>query len=223
MLGSGASASYEITSMFTKAGQKAQKLIVPGGDGLLRWERLEGKNVKVLWDEVQYEDGRPIDKPENIEYHIIFTEDNRVQMVTTCEMHTATNKDKASYIGTVFGLTELEVTLPKPIGLINVIAVIPGTRNSMLGLVPYDPTEILISKRENPGLGPFIFWGVAAVLLIAVFSAIYFYKKFKKVKQELQYEMSDVRNVASISSGAIEIGALSTKARPYTPLVAERE
>jgi len=143
-------------------------------------------------------------------------------MTTACGMHSATINEQAEYIGNITsGKNEIEVKLPHESGFINIIAVVPLSKNYMLGMIPYDPTEILITHRRSHGINQLIFWGTALILLVAIITSIYFYKKFKKVKQELQYEMSDVRNVASVSSGSIEISALSSRNRTYSPLVEE--
>mmetsp|Transcript_16761 Transcript_16761/g.16657 ORF Transcript_16761/g.16657 Transcript_16761/m.16657 type:complete len:1644 (-) Transcript_16761:43-4974(-) len=216
-------ATFQMTTIFTKAGDQAPKNLAPGHDGLLKWERKDGKKIKVIWSPIEYEGGRPYETPKSVEYHVIFTDDEDVQMMTACGMHTAANAGRAKYVGSLYGseANELEVDLPSNIGFINVIAVAQGAKNMMLGLVVYDPTQIVLTRRRNHGIGQIIFWGAALILLGSVFTAIYFYRKFKKVKQELQYEMTDVRNVASVSSGSIEVSALSTRNRQYSPLVQE--
>ncbi|OMJ80277.1 hypothetical protein SteCoe_19538 [Stentor coeruleus] len=112
----------------------------------------------------------------------------------------------------------IEVEIDHDKGFINVIAELPKSSVSPLKEVVYDPTEVLIADRPpHSGRGLLIFWVLATLLLISVATSIYFYKKKKRVENVLNYEMNDVRNVASIPAPGEEKAGIIRK-DPYSSL-----
>ena len=208
--------SYQLTSRFTKQGDPTQPLISPGNEGILSWERKGGSKVELKWNPVYYENGKPYQ--EEVEYRVYFTDEEKANMVTTCGMYSAELLGIATSLKNTHK-TQVTVELPEEKGFVNVMAVLPESQNMLLRYVSYDPTEVVVSAGHR-GIGATVFWVVAVLLFVSIMVTALLYKKFRTVQQQLEYEMSDVRNVASVSSGNLNASNLSAAQRKqaYNPL-----
>ncbi|OMJ88503.1 hypothetical protein SteCoe_9537 [Stentor coeruleus] len=203
---------YELLSVFTKRGDPILKKLNPGKNGLLLWERKEKKNIIISWYPLE-NDTTPV-KDSGAEYKVYFTKTKHTSMVTACGIHFYQSRGEVKYLGSTTE-TNIEVKLPDEKGFINIIAILPKSSTSPIKEIVYDPTEVLISDGPpNGGGGLLIFWILATLLFIAVVTSIYFYKKKKRIENVLNYEMSDVRNVASVTQYVSE----SPRKDPYAPL-----
>mmetsp|Transcript_5874 Transcript_5874/g.5763 ORF Transcript_5874/g.5763 Transcript_5874/m.5763 type:complete len:692 (-) Transcript_5874:3-2078(-) len=204
--------NYQLSTVFTKQGQIAPKHIVPGNNGLIKWERLTKYLVVASFDPIEYQDGTPIENPNNIEYHIYFSKVSPNLIETTCDIQTSHKFSKALHYGTVTGKNEIRFIIKEKRGFINILAINPSQERIYSKYVSYDPTEIYIeSEFEGQGVGIYIFWIVCALLLASLMGSLYFYRKMKRANRRLEYEMADVRNIGSISSGKIQERELSEK------------
>ena len=133
-------------------------------------------------------------------------------MVTACGIHYYQSRGKIKFLGATKD-TSIQVRLPSDTGYINIVAALPRSHSSPLKEIVYDPTEVLIA-RPPASIESFWFWVLAFLLFIAVVVSIYLYKKKKKVETILNYELEDVRNVASVASPK-----KGDRNDPYAPIV----
>jgi hypothetical protein len=186
-----------LLSIFTEQGKPAPKKLNPGKNGLLTWSFKKDKNIIVSWNSVE-NDTTAVDD-SGAEYKVYYSHQKEFSMISACAVHYYQSREKIQFLGATKE-NALEVTLPHSKGFINVIAVLPRTSASPIKEIVYDPTEVLISKAPRTGGGLLLFWILAVSLFVAVAVAIYFWKKKRRVETILNYEMSDVRNVASVAS-----------------------
>ena len=202
--------SYQLTSRFTPKGNRPASQYVPGNNGFIQWERKGKETVKLTWGKLAHEDGTPVSL-NNLEYLIFWTEEAEIPMNTVCGISTAARMDSADLKSVSYDETSAEVSLKfgKKI-TVNIVGAIPDMEESLLKYIPYYPIEIDMSARpKSGGVGYTVMWIGAAVILVTLLASFVFYKKYKKVQRRLEYEMTDVRNVAGISSGSLEQQALS--------------
>ncbi|OMJ70119.1 hypothetical protein SteCoe_31973 [Stentor coeruleus] len=202
---------YELLSVFTKHGDYLYKRLNPGNNGLLTWERKEKRNIIISWSPLE-NDTIPV-KDSGAEYKVYFTKNKHKNMISACGIHFYQSRGEVKYLGST-GENSLEVELPNEKGFINIIAILPQSSKSPLKEIVYDPTEVLITDGPPNGGGLLIFWILATLLFIAVATSIYFYKKKKRIENVLNYEMSDVRNVASVTQYVSE----TPRKDPYAQL-----
>jgi hypothetical protein len=202
--------SYQLTSRFTLKGKRPTTLYVPGNNGFIQWERKGKEKVKLTWGKLEHEDGTPVSLL-NIEYLIFWTEDSEIPMNTVCGIYTAAMMDSADLKSVIYDETSAEISLKfgKKI-TVNIVGAVPDVDDSLLKYIPYYPIEIDMSARpKSGGVGYTVIWIGAAVIFVALVASFVLYKKYKKVQRRLEYEMTDVRNVAGISTGNLEQQALS--------------
>ena len=187
---------FQFYTVFTEAKSVIPKTFRPGNNGLLTWEGKEEKQIEVSWEPVEDDSGKPIEKGTT--FNVYFSEESSSNMLTSCGTHYYTARKKVKHLKSTEDLSAL-ITLPSDKGFINVIALVPRNSSSPLKEIIYDPMEVLLIGRPS-GRGLLIFWLLATLLFVAVVVAIYFYRKKVAADSMLRYEMSDVRNMASISS-----------------------
>jgi hypothetical protein len=214
--------SYQISTRFTPKGQRRPGMYVSGNEGFIEWKRSGREEVKLDWSPIEKEDGSTTSFSNQVQYIIYWTKE-KIPMNTACGMYNAVQMGKAFIVDSTTGDTELEVELDNDVyAIVNVVGVIPDEENTLLRYIPYYPLEIdMRTHGRHRGIGLTIFWVVAALLFIALTASIIFYRKFKRVQRKLEYEMTDVRNIAGVSSGSLEFQALSRNAN-YDPLASER-
>ena len=202
---------FELMTLFTKSGESPPKQISPGKDGILTWSSKDQDHIILSWEPVENEDRTPVEN-SGAEYKVFFSEEKYNNLVTSCEIHYFHSRNKIKFLGST-GDNMMELELPSDRGFINVVAVLPKNSNSPIKEIVYDPTEVLIGGPPQTG-GLLLFWILATLLFLAVVASVYFYKKKKRAENILNYEMSDVRNVASVTSHLEKPG----RADPYAPL-----
>ena len=193
----GQSQIYELLTVFTKAGDPIHKRAIPGKNGILTWTSNNPDHITVSWNPVENDD-RTVIKDTDIEYKVYFTKDKHTRMISACGIHHFESQNEIFLLGSTTE-NSLEVEVPENKGFINVIAVLSGKNPSPLKEIIYDPTEIMLMTPPQPG-ALLIFWVLATLLFLAVTTSIYFYRKKKRAEQNLAYEMSDLRHIASVTS-----------------------
>ena len=202
---------FELLTIFTKTGEAPPRQISPGKDGILRWTAKDEDHIVLAWDPVESEDSTPVEN-SGAEYKVYFSEEQHDTLRSSCGIHYFHSRNKIKYIGTTEN-TQMELELPSSRGFINLLAVLPKDSNSPIKEIVYDPTEVLLSGPTEAG-GLLLFWVLAILLFIAVVASVYFYKKKKRAEHILHYEMSDVRNIATVTSQFEK----PRRADPYAPL-----
>jgi hypothetical protein len=217
-------ASYQLTSRLTKAGQTKQKDMIPGANGILQWEAVGRGEVRLSWSAATYEDEQPIDLAKDpVVYRIYYTDQADIKMLSACEMHAGELLDvvanvldksftkKTSYSG------EIEVNRKF---LVNVVAYLNRGEGGMLEHVVYTPTEVYLPSAHPEGVGVLFYVGIAVLLSVLLGLGFVFYQKYKRLQSRLEYEMTDVRNVAGHNSQNFDGDSLSSFREPkYSPIV----
>lgn len=188
---------YEIFSTFTPIGHIVPSQLKPGKNGLITWE-LEGDNeVEISWNPVEDDNG--VANQSLIIYRVYFTRNKDINMISSCSIHFYSSRSQVRLLGTS-ETTSLKVKIKDKTGFVNVIAYLPRNHRSPIKQVVYDPTEIVSSNSLQDKRTYVVFWLLAALLIVSSLVAYYFYKRKRAVETKLTYEMSDVRNIASVSS-----------------------
>jgi hypothetical protein len=191
---------FQFYTVFTEKKNTVPKVYKPGNNGLLTWEVKEEKNVEISWKAVEDDTGKEIEK--GTVYNVYFSEQSTNNLITACGTHYYSARKKVKLLKTTSDLSA-EVKLPKEKGFINVIAHVPRNSSSPIKEIIYDPMEVLIIGRPT-GRGLLIFWLLATLLFVAVVFAIYLYRKKVAADTRLRYEMSDVRNMASVPQSEMQ-------------------
>ena len=203
---------YEFMTVFTSAGAKAKRPYKPGNSGLIEWKDLkEHRKIRVSWEGLEDEQGQIVN--ETVEYRVYFTPETESELITACGVLYHSTFGKVKYLG-VTKSNSIEIELPHPKGFINVLAMLSKSTESALKSIIYDPTEISIPGHKPPRDVELLFELLVALLLLAIATAVYFYKKNKKTQNILNFEMNDVRNVANVTNSP-EMGK---RPDPYSSL-----
>lgn len=217
-------ASYQLTSRFTGVGQPRQKNIIPGDNGLLLWETVDRGDIKLNWSPVTYEDGSEIDQVKDpVVYRVYFTNEPSFVMLTACEMHAG------ELLDVVFNPLEDGFTKKTEVTghlghdtkfMVNVVAYLRHGEGGMLEHVVYTPTEVYLPRPHDSG-GFLVYAIIGGVLVLSLGAACVFYRRYKRVQSQLLYEMTDVRNVAGLSSESFTEENLSSvrDSSKYSPIV----
>ena len=86
--------------------------------------------------------------------------------------------------------------------------------------VAYRPMEVVTTDRSGGSsykynaYWPIVLGVVTALFAIALCLSLILWRKYKRVERQLDYEMSDVRNVAGITSPNLEGRYLSSFKQP---------
>lgn len=203
---------FELLTIFTKVGDPPFKRLNPGKNGILTWTSKAEREVEISWAPVESGEGVPQTDIQTT-YQVYFTEENNHDLISACAIHYFHSRNKIQFLGDTKD-TSIVVKLPEEKGFINVIAMLPKDAKSPIKEITYDPTEVLLTSPPE-SMGLLLFWVLATLLFLAVVASIYFYKKKKRAETILNYEMSDVRNVASVTSN-VEKGG--NRHDPYAPL-----
>lgn len=221
--------SYQLTTRFTGIGQARKKDIIPGGNGLIEWEAIGRGEVKLQWSPVTYEDGSSIDFAKDpVVYRVYYTDDSKFSLLSACEMHAGELLDVVNN-ALDDGFTKKtsisgEIWVDRKF-LVNVVAYLRRGEGGLLEHVVYIPTELYLPSAHPEGVALIVFVIIALLLIVSLGLAFIFYRRYKRVKNQLLFEMTDVRNVAGISSESFNEESLSTfrENQKYSPLVAVRQ
>ena len=199
---------------FTRQGEKRKTLYKPGNNGLIKWSNHRDRDIQVSWTGLEDDNGHTVN--ETIVYEIYFTTLEENSMLTSCSIiyNYYYNDDKTRLIGSVVNDTKFDVTIPERKGYINVLAMLGNRTESLFNYIVYDPTEVLAENGRGAGRGSMLLFLLLAVLLVlATGTSYYYYKKKKQAENILDFEMNDVRNVASVPPNP----EAEKKANPYAP------
>ena len=201
---------FELTVLVTPKGQKPVSKAVAGNDGLLTWELKHRDRIQLNWAPIEYENGQPVN--EAADYFIFASLLMSDRINTVCGIRESM-KSGETWMAGYRDVNETEsgpVTLPvEQKVLINVVARLQSDENALLTTVVYDPTEVMLRGRP-PGrrVGLILIGVVTCCLLIAIAALLILYKKYRRVKKQLEHEMMDIGKVASISSDRLDPDAL---------------
>jgi hypothetical protein len=222
-------ASYLLTSRLTPIGKTRPQDLIPGGSGLLQWEAIGRGEVRLKWSPVTYENGEAIDQQKDpVVYRVYYTDHDEIKMVTACEMHAGELLDivENALDGGFTKDTSIsgEIEVDRKF-LVNVVAYLRRGEGGMLEHIVYTPTEVYLPSAHPEGVDLFVFVMIAGVVGVSLGAAFIFYRKYRQVQSRLEYEMTDVRNIAGYSSESLGEESLSSfgQTPKYSPLVAVRQ
>jgi hypothetical protein len=202
---------YELITTFTNNGDPEPKRLYPGNNGILSWLPKDSKFVTISWSPIENQDSS-VAPESGVEYRVYFTKDKSSNLLSACGLHYYQSRNFVEVIGTT-KTTSIQVELPANKGFVNVVGALPKNSPFIIKEIVYDPTEISLAPPPG-GYGLLVFWILAALLFGAIITSIYFYKKKKRAENILNYEMSDIRNVASVTSDKNN----EKRSDPYAPL-----
>jgi len=196
-------AFYNIATVFIKEGEHSINPIVPGGDGKIEYKTVDNGIYELTWNSPVYENEILINRTDQISYLVYYAKNKNTQMFSTCAMSLAASKGETELLGSIKGETLIDVEIQKD-GVINIMAYMPFETNELYRYLPYDPTPISIDEIGHNPFNYLWFWILLGLLIISVMIGLIIYKVLKRTKQKLDYEMTDVRNVAGMSAEQID-------------------
>jgi hypothetical protein len=215
-------ASYQLTTKLTQAGQTQQQSMVPGDNGQIQWEVAGKGEIKLSWGAATYENDKPIDLARDpVVYRVYYTHKSEIKMLTACEMHAGELLDLVEnalsdgFTKATSVKGDIEVDL-KFLG--NVVAYLRRGEGGMLEHVVYNPTEVYLPSAHPEGVGLLVFVIITGALIMSLGVVFYVYRKYKHLQSRLEYEMTDVRNLAGHNSEGLDIDSLSLASPRYMPV-----
>lgn len=196
---------------------------MPGGEGKLDWSSKSGKKINLSWSAVEYEDGTPYSGGPVI-YNVYVTKSPNLDLFSACAMRTGEMIDEAIKIGTFTNSTSVVVEVPwkETTISLNVLGIVPEDTEDIFGqkLVSYFETDVFIMETHGGrrGISKTIIWIIAILLFVTLLAAMLFYRSYQRVQKRLEYEMTDVRNVAGLQSNNY-----ASRYQPHQPLNQEDE
>jgi hypothetical protein len=216
-------ASYEISVRITshETNSHSPPELLPGDDGLIDWSIASLGRVKLEWSPPYLKDESQLPFQNNITYRVLVSESRSVIMGTVCGMRAGEINDLVwdGYTAEIITATNvlLEVPLQKKL-IINIVAAVPSD-NGMQYLA-YSSTEVYVSSGRGGDLSPLVIGLIVATATVLLTLLLVYMYRFRKAQRRLEYELSDVRNVANIVS-QIPDPEVNRKARrdmAYSPL-----
>lgn len=200
------SSNFELTVFTTPKGQKPPAKAVPGNDGLLTWTVHERNNIALDWSPLEYESGDPV--TSEVDYFIFASKSLTDRINTVCTIRSSIATEQTWVVGHVGANDTIparfELSVNKQM-LVNVVARMHTEQNALLTSVVYEPTEVLLRGRlGNRRVGLVIIGVVTVSLVLALVLLFVVYKKYRRVKKQLEHEMMDIGKVASISSDRLD-------------------
>lgn len=159
---------------------------------------------------------------EGVNYTVIATKDKRARLDTQCVLR---KEVSSSYIMASFNTdNQNKFNFKMPVAgeryYVNVIAKVKSQSDEEADFIPYKPIELFIPARSfmsrfvlcksSTFLNSYSLVLFIVVVLAFMTGALYFYRKSKEVEQRIEYEMTDVRNVASVGR-TIELATIDKK------------
>lgn len=186
--------------LYVASGENRDELRLTGGVQSLSARALSDQEIELTWDsaEVVNVSNHRVDPSADVRYNVYVVEKHAVGAMhradTACGLQRITASPKTSTKGTKAVVSSLN---PKTEYILNVVAV--GTAGDSTYSRAYAHTTT--STEDLPA--PVALIVILSILGMAVVSAvpIYFcWKRARRVERQLQYEMEDVRNVATVST-----------------------
>ena len=194
-------ASYEIRVRITSNGTVHQTPpeLYPGKEGVIDWSVASLGRVKLDWSPPVYSDER--DLPQNITYKVMITDSKNVTMGTVCGIRAGEIYNMVWEGFTPEAIEDTSVTLEVPLQrrlLINILATVPEESGTQY--VAYNSLEVFISSGRGGDLSPLVIGLIVVTATVLLTLLLVYMYRFRKAQRRLEYELSDVRNVASIVS-----------------------
>lgn len=186
--------------LYVSSGVDRDELRLSGGAQSLNARALSDQEIELTWERAEMVNvsTHKVDGTAKVSYNVYVVEKEAVGAMhradTACGLRRITASPKASTSGTKAVVSDLN---PKTEYIVNVVAV--GTSGDASFSRAYAHT--ITSTEDLPA--PVALIVILSLLGMAVVSAvpIYFcWKRARRVERQLQYEMEDVRNVATVST-----------------------
>lgn len=159
--------------------RKHIRRLYPGDDGFISWDENKGKTL-VKWNKLEFENGNVFNG--DTAYRVFYTENENVELKSTCQAEYAASKGQGVWIGTT---EEEEILLSlKKKGFINVVATVLKHENVALNNVIYDKTRIESNSQVRSYRKLLVLLSLLVIILLAGV-AIYFFK-YRQVKIEIK-------------------------------------
>jgi hypothetical protein len=202
--------NFELTVLAIPKGHHPPNKAIAGNDGLLTWDLHKRDTIELNWSPIEYENGNPV--TSEVDYFIFASNSVKDKLNTVCGIRSFMQIKETWIAGHVGTNDTIPARIKLPVGhqmLINVVARMQTEENTLLSTVVYEPTEVLLKGRPgNRKVGLVIIGVVTGSLVIALVALFIFYKKYKRVKKQLEHEMMDIGKVASISSDRLDPDSL---------------
>jgi hypothetical protein len=197
---------FELSVIVTPKGQKMPVKIVAGDDGQLTWVEERRELISLNWSPAEYDTGDPISG--DVDYFVFASKSLTTKMNTVCAIRSSQRLGDIWLAHLFLHNETLPVKIQLPVGatvLVNVVARLLTQENSLLTAVPYIPTEVVMRDiRRGRRVGLVVMGLIAGTLVTALVGLCVLYRKYKKVKTQLEHEMTDIMKVASISSDQLD-------------------
>jgi hypothetical protein len=146
-------------------------------------------------------------------YRVYYTSESQFKLLTACEMRAGELLEQV--VNALDDGFTRKTTITEEIEedrklLLNVVAYLRRGEGGMLEHVVYTPTEIYLPSPRASAGGFFVISMVAGLLCLSFGIAYAFYRKYKRVQRRLEYELTDVRNIAGASSESFNNESLSS-------------
>jgi hypothetical protein len=134
-------------------------------------------------------------------------------MINACGMKTAIDQGVANVVLNKISVTEVRVVFAEydveyTVNVMARILLVDEDGQQYRKWVSYMPFEKMfssaVSHHHYNSYWPVLLGVITGMFAITLICALVLYRKFKKVERQLDYEMSDVRNVAGIQSKNLE-------------------
>lgn len=216
-------ASYEISVRIISQESRSHPppQLLPGNDGVIDWSIASLGRVKLDWTPPCLSDGNDLPSQENVTYRILVSESKNVTMGTVCGLRAGEINDLVWDGYTDETITGSTLTLVVPLQRklrLNIVAAVPSEEG--MQYIAYSSIEIYISSGRGGDLSPLVIGLIVVTATVLLTLLLVYMYRFRKAQRRLEYELSDVRNVANIVSQLPE-QEMSRKARKdmvYSPL-----
>ena len=214
--------TYRITSTMVKSGETLPQQIVPGNEGFWEWEWAENDKIIMNWSEPTFEDGSPTGAL-GIRYVVVSSHEPEVEllMMSSCGMKTTIEKEYGIILHTEPNELTASVKLgdDEPKHIINIMALVEYDNRKVVR-VAYRPMEVVTTEESSSSsykynaYWPIVLGVVTGLFAVALILSLILWRKYKRMERQLDYEMSDVRNVAGITSPNLEGRYISSINKP---------
>ena len=215
-------ASYELSVRITSQETHNSPLqFLPGNEGRIDWSVASLGRINLNWTPPCLMDGSELPSQKNVTYRVFVSESRNVTMGTVCGMR-AGEINQLTWDGyTEETITGSSLTLVVPLQrklILNIVAAVPSEEGTQY--VAYSSIEVFVSSGRGGDLSPLVIGLIVVTASVLLTLLLVYMYRFRKAQRRLEYELSDVRNVANIVSQIPEPEG-SRKARRdtvYSPL-----
>lgn len=202
--------NFELTVLTVPKGKRPPAKAVAGNDGLLTWTVHRRNNIALNWSPLEYESGDPV--TSEVDYFVFASRSLTDKINTVCTIRSSMAAGETWIAGHVGVNDSIPAHFELPVNqqvLVNVVARMQTEENALLTSVVYEPTEVLLRGRlSNRKVGLVVIGVVTVCLVLALVALFLVYKKYRRVKKQLEHEMMDIGKVASISSDRLDPDSL---------------